>query len=175
MVDANNAWNDLPSALETIRAIEPYGIYWVEEPALPDALELSARIARAVNIPIATGEIESTLWGFQQLVDYRAADILQPDVTVVGGITEFMRVADMAAGRNLPIAPHYFWDVHAHLAATLPNALFVEYFVHDDVVNFDLVLKNPMEGRDGKLVLPKSPGLGIELDEREVAQYALAQ
>jgi L-alanine-DL-glutamate epimerase-like enolase superfamily enzyme len=173
MVDANNAWDSLPEALETIRAIAPYNIYWLEEPTLPDAMALSARIAEVSEIPVATGEIESTLWAFENLIHYRAADILQPDVTVVGGITEFMRVAELAAAHGLPIAPHYFWDIHAHLAAACPNALFVEYFVHDDVVNFDLVLKAPVEAQGGRLALPAAPGLGIELDEAKVAQYRL--
>lgn len=174
MVDANNAWDSLPEALATIRAIAPYDIYWLEEPTLPDAMALSARIAEASDIPVATGEIESTVDAFEHLVRYRAADILQPDVTVVGGVGEFVRVAALAAAHGLPIAPHYFWDIHAHLVAACPNALFAEYFVHDDVVNFDLVLKSPLEAQQGRIALPTRPGLGIELDEAEVERYRLA-
>src|SRR5690606_38985107 len=82
MVDANNAWSDLPTALQFIRLVEPYDLFWLEEPTLPDAVELSARIAASTSIPVATGEIESTRWGFQALIENKAAAILQPDVTV---------------------------------------------------------------------------------------------
>lgn len=175
MVDANNAWDTLPAALDVVRRIEPYDVFWIEEPTLPDAMQLSARIAESTSIPVATGEIESTRWGFQSLIDYGAANILQPDVTVVGGVTEFMRVADAAAAHDIPVAPHYFWDLHAHLIAACPNGIFVEHFVHDDIVNFDLVLKKPMEAQDGQLVLPQTPGLGLELDEKAVARFTLCR
>lgn len=96
-------------------------------------------------------------------------------MTVVGGITEFMRVADAAAAHDIPVAPHYFWDLHAHLIAVCPNGIFVELFVHDDIVNFDLALKNPMEAQDGQLVLPQTSGLGLELDEKAVARFTLCR
>lgn len=173
MVDANNAWDCLPAAMATIRAIEPYDVFWVEEPTLPDAMALSARIAAASPIPIATGEIESTLWGFEHLVRYGAAEILQPDVTVVGGVTEFLRVADFTAAQGLAITPHYFWDLQAPLVAACPNALMAEYFVHDDVVNFDLVLAAPIEAKGGRLPLNPRPGFGLELDEQAVERFRL--
>ncbi len=173
MVDANNAWDSLPAAMATIRAIEPYDVFWVEEPTLPDAMALSARIAALSNVPIATGELESTLGAFEQLVRYGAAEILQPDVTVVGGVTEFLRVADFAAAHGLAIAPHYFWDLHAPLVAACPNALMAEYFVHDDVVNFDLVLEAPVEAEAGRLPLSDRPGFGLKLDETAVERFRL--
>ncbi len=173
MVDANNAWSDLPTALQFIRRVEPYDLFWLEEPTLPDAVELSARIAAATSIPIATGEIESTRWGFQALIESKAAAILQPDVTVVGGVTEFMRVADAASARDLPVAPHYFWDMHAHLIAALPNGLFVEHFVHDDIVNFDLALERPWTAQNGEIVLPNEPGFGLALDEDKIKAFTL--
>jgi len=173
MADANNAWSDLPTALQFIKLVEPYDLFWLEEPTLPDAMELSARIANSTSISIATGEIESTRWAFQALMDSGAAAILQPDVTVVGGVTEFMRVADAASARDFPIAPHYFWDMHAHLVAALPNGLMVEHFVDDDIVNFDLVLEQPWSAHNGEIILPSDPGFGLKLDEDRVQAYTL--
>ena len=75
----------------------------------------------------------------------RAADILQPDATVVGGVGEWLKVAHMAAAFDVPIAPHYNWDIHTQLVAGIPNGLFIEYFVRgSDVKVFDEVLANPM-------------------------------
>ncbi|HSR13361.1 MAG TPA: mandelate racemase/muconate lactonizing enzyme family protein, partial [Thermodesulfobacteriota bacterium] len=137
MVDANCAWNDMAYARKIMRAFEEYNIGWFEEPVMPDNFRGSAELAAMFETPIATGEQECTRWGFRDLIETRAADILQPDVAVVGGVTEWMKVAAPASAYDLPVASHYFHDVHVHLMASAPNALIAEYFPLDlDIMVF---------------------------------------
>lgn len=172
-LDANNAWRDAPSAIQAIRKFEECGIDWMEEPVFPDDIEASAAIARAVDVPIAAGEIEATRWGFQALIQAGAASILQPDAAVCGGITEWRRIAALAAAHNVPLAPHWFADLHVHLVAATPNATWVEYFTNTKVLNFMRLLKSRLQVRDGQLVLPAGPGLGIDWDEEAIARWSV--
>jgi len=172
MLDANNAYPDAKTAIKAGRQFEDYDIAWFEEPVMPDNIPASAEIAAALETHVATGEIEGTRWGFRDLIEKKAADILQPDVTVVGGITEWMKVAHMAGGWDIPVAPHYFWDIHVHLAAATSNSLNVEYFLREsDVVNFDDVLTEPLRPVNGFLEVPQKPGLGIELNEEAIRRF----
>ncbi len=172
-LDANNAWRDVPSAVRAIRAFEKCGIDWVEEPVFPDDMAASAAIARAVDVPIASGEIEATRWGFQALIDAEAASILQPDAAVCGGITEWRRIAALASARGLPLAPHWFADLHVHLVAVTPHATWVEYFPDTQVLNFMKLLESSLQVRDGELVLPRTPGLGLVWDEGAIESWTL--
>jgi L-alanine-DL-glutamate epimerase-like enolase superfamily enzyme len=90
-LDANNAWRDLPTALEYTRRFEKYNPYWIEEPFSPDAIDLHARLARATSITVATGEIEVGRWRFRELIDAGGAEILQTDAAVCGGLSEWRR------------------------------------------------------------------------------------
>ncbi|MCX5907749.1 MAG: mandelate racemase/muconate lactonizing enzyme family protein [Deltaproteobacteria bacterium] len=174
-VDANCAWNDLTYARKIMRAFEEYNIDWFEEPVLPDNFRGSAELAATFETPIATGEQECTRWGFRDLIEHRAGDILQPDVAVVGGVTEWMKVAALASAYDLPISSHYFPDVHVHLMAAIPNALIAEYFPLDlDIMVFDHVVKEPLKPEKGYLPVPKRPGLGMDLDEEKLKRYRVA-
>lgn len=172
-LDANNAWCDAPAAIKAIRMFEEYEPGWIEEPVMPDDMEASAAVAAAVHTPVATGEIEATRWGFQELIQHRAASILQPDAAVCGGITEWRKIAALAAAHSIPVAPHWLADLHVHLVAATPNATWVEFFPDTKVLNFMRLLRKSVEARDGELVLPKGPGLGIELDEEAVERYSV--
>lgn len=172
-LDANNAWGDATTAIEAIRKFEEYEPGWIEEPVMPDDLEASAAVANAVRTPVATGEIEATRWGFQDIIHHKAASILQPDATVCGGITEWRKIASLAAINSVSVAPHWFADLHVHLVAATPNAIWVEFFPDTKIFNFMRLLKSSIGVRDGELVLPKDPGLGIELDEKAVERYAV--
>jgi L-alanine-DL-glutamate epimerase-like enolase superfamily enzyme len=174
-VDANHAWRDAVSAISDLRQIDDLGLWWIEEPVLPDQLGASARLAETLVTPVATGEIESGRWAFQQLVDSRAADILQADVTVVGGISEWWKVAHMAACRDIPLAPHWVPDIHVHLGAAASNVLALEYF-HEGVgvLNFDELLAEPLRFEKGELLVPNRAGHGITLDPEAVKRYEVA-
>ena len=171
-VDANNTWRDAPSAIAAIREFETVGVDWVEEPVMPDDIEASAAIARAVDVPIATGEIEATRWGFQALIQAQAASILQPDAAVCGGITEWRRIAALAAAHSMPLAPHWFADMHVHLVAATPNATWVEYLPDSEVLNFNHLLKSSLEVRDGALVVPEGEGLCLQWDEARIDEWS---
>jgi L-alanine-DL-glutamate epimerase-like enolase superfamily enzyme len=171
-VDANNAWRDAPSAIHAIRSFEQWGIDWVEEPVFPDDIETSAAIAKAVDVPIATGEIEATRWGFQALIKAEAASILQPDAAVCGGVTEWRRIAALAAASNIPIAPHWFADLHVHLVAATPNATKVEYFTDTSILNFMKLLESSLEIRNGELVLPSGTGLCLQWNEEAIERWS---
>jgi D-arabinonate dehydratase len=175
LVDANCAWNDLTYARKIMRAFEEYKIGWFEEPVFPDNFRGGAELAATFETPIATGEQECTRWGFRDLIDHRAGDILQPDVAVVGGVTEWMKVAALASAYDLPVSSHYFHDVHVHLMASVSNALIAEYFPLDlDIMVFDAVVKEPLKPEKGFLLVPQRPGLGMDLDEDKLKRYRIA-
>ena len=172
-LDANNAWRDTDSAIEAIRMFEIYAIGWIEEPVMPDDLEASADIAATINTPVATGEIEATRWGFQEIIHRKAASILQPDAAVCGGITEWRKIAALCDSHRIPVAPHWFADLHVHLVAATGNATWVEFFPDTTILNFMRLLKQSVEARNGELLLPQGPGLGIEFDEKLVERYSI--
>ena len=173
-LDANNAWTLPSDALRFARAVERYEPWWLEEPLPPDDIEGHALVAAALDWPVATGEIHSSRWDFRQLIERRAADILQPDAGVLGGVGEWMRVAHAAATFDLPVAPHWHADLHAHLAAAVPNALTVEYFLlEEDIYNLERVFAERLRPKDGMIPLPQRPGLGIVVDRAALDRYRI--
>ena len=100
-----------------------------------------------------------------------AAAIIQTDAAVAGGITEWRRIAATAASYGIPVCPHWFHDLHVHLVGATPNAPFVEFFADSSVLNFRDLIDTQLQIRDGRLVLPTTPGLGFAFDEDVVARY----
>ena len=174
MVDANNAY-PAHEAIRIAAQIEKYDIYWFEEPVGADDYAGCARVVQATSIPIATGENEYTRYGFRDLIQHQAASILNADANICGGVTEFRRIAALAASHDIVIAPHGSQDVHIHLVTAIPNGLILEYY-RDTV--------DPMWGKtfeetlvldaDGMLAPPDRPGFGITLNEDALAQYRVA-
>jgi L-alanine-DL-glutamate epimerase-like enolase superfamily enzyme len=173
MMDVNNAWSDVTEALQYVRRFEKYAPYYVEEPFSVDDIDSHARLARSTPIPIATGEIEAGRWRFKELLDKGAAAILQHDALVCGGISEWRRIAAMAAGYGVVICPHWFHDLHAPLTACTPNARYVELFPDDQVLNFRRVVDRQLEFKDGYLILHQEPGLGFSFDAAAVEKFAI--
>jgi len=174
MLDVNNGWSDVTEALRYVRRFERYAPSFVEEPFLVDDIDSHARLARATPIPIATGEVEVGRWRHKELLDKGGAAILQTDAVVCGGITEWRRIAAMAAGYGVPMYPHWFHDVHAPLVAATPNARLVEFFWDDQVLNFRRLIDRQLEQEDGFIILHQTPGLGFNFDEQAVAKYSIA-
>ncbi|WP_417733380.1 mandelate racemase/muconate lactonizing enzyme family protein [Roseovarius sp.] len=154
-------------AIRLGKAIEPYAPLWFEEPIPPDAVAEMARVAGAVNIPVATGERLTTKAEFAPVLRAGAASILQPALGRAGGIWEMKKVAAMAEVYNAQIAPHLYagpveWAANIHLATSIPNILMAETietgFHHD-------LIKGAIRVEDGFILPPESPGLGIEVDE----------
>jgi L-alanine-DL-glutamate epimerase-like enolase superfamily enzyme len=175
LLDANNRWkDDLPAAVRALRHFEPYDPYWIEEPFGVEDVENHARLRRDTTVPIATGEVLGGRWSFQALLRAEAATILNPDAGVCGGITEFRRIAAMAAGYGVPVAPHSLEDVHVHLVAATPGALFLECFPEDDLHPIKAVVDSVLElTADGEIRLPTEPGLGFGFIEDAVDRYAI--
>lgn len=171
MLDANNAWTDLPTALLYCKRFEKYDPYWIEEPFGPDDIENHSKLAQRTGIPLATGELEAGRWRFKELLDKRAALILQPDAAVCGGISEWRRIASMAAGYGVDVCPHWFHDLHAHMVASAPNGSYVEYFPDDQVLNFRKLISRQLVPIDGALVLSQMPGLGFEFNDDVATKY----
>ena len=172
MLDANNAWSDVPTALRYMDRFEKYDPYWIEEPFGPDDIDNHSRLAQSTSVPVATGEIEAGRWRFKELLEKEAAAILQPDAAVCGGITEFRRIAATAASYGVSVWPHWFHDLHVHLAAATPNAGSVEFFPDDRVLNFRRLIDTQLEVQDGRLPIPTGPGLGFGFDDAVVAELA---
>ncbi len=173
MLDANNAWSDVPTALAYVRRFEAYDPYWIEEPFGPDDTDGHAKLAELTPIVVATGEIGYGRWYHKELLDKRGAEILQTDACVCGGITEWKRIAAMAAGYGVTLCPHWFHDVHAPLVAATPNARYVEFFIDDQVLNFRRLIDKQLKFKNGDLILHQTPGLGFQFDEKAVKKYAL--
>jgi len=172
-MDANNAWRDLPTAMEYIQRFEQYNPYWIEEPFSPDAIDLHARLASRTTITVATGEIEVGRWRHRELIEAGGCEILQSDAAVCGGISEWRRIAAFADSKGVTICPHWFHDLHAPLVAATPNARMVEYFTDDQVLNFRRLINKQLEFANGDLILHKEPGLGFNFDEDAVKKYSL--
>ncbi len=153
-----------------IKEMEPYQPYFIEEPCQAQNLDVLAEIARSTHIPIATGERVYTKWGFREVLEKGAASIIQPDLCHAGGITEGRIIAGMAEAYYVPIAPHnpmgpISLAVGLHLAASVPN-----FLVQEQVSLGEGYLKNPFQlQKDGTVLIPRGPGLGIELDEDQLA------
>lgn len=171
-LDANNAWQDLSTAIEYMKRYEPSNPYWIEEPFGPDDIENHAELAKRTRVMVATGEIEAGRWRHKELIEKRAAAILQTDAAVCGGITEFRKIAATAASFGVAMCPHWFHDLHVHLVASTPNAQYVEFFADDQVLNFRRLVDTQLAIRDGELVVPTTPGLGFRLREDMLNQYA---
>ncbi|HUX87923.1 MAG TPA: mandelate racemase/muconate lactonizing enzyme family protein [Chloroflexota bacterium] len=171
MVDANCAYRYY-QAIQLAKRIEEYDVFWFEEPVGADDYEGCRKLAEATSIPIATGENEYTRYGFRDLIAHNSAAILNADAQILGGVTEFMKVAALAQAYDLDVAPHGDQNVHVHLVAAISNGLIVEYY-RDSV---DPMWKNMYQqtlllNDDGTLSPPKRPGLGVELNEAALAPY----
>ena len=173
MADANNAWKNVKDAIDPVRRFETHNIYWLEEPLHPDDVEGHARLTSHIDTRIATGEIEATRWGFRPLIEQQAADVLQPDAAVAGGVSEWQKIANAAAMWDLPVAPHWFADLHVHCCCAAPNASWLEYFGDSRVLNIMKLFRTQLKVKEGEAFLPFEPGLGIELDSDAVDRFSV--
>lgn len=160
-------------AIRLARRLEPYDPLWFEEPVPPDAPEEMAKVAQATTIPIATGERLTTKYDFARLLRVGGAAILQMNLGRVGGILEAKKIAGMAEVQHVQIAPHLYCGpivgaANIQLAACSPNFLILEGIERWQGFHAE-ILKKPIEWKDGYVIPPMAPGLGVELNE-EVAR-----
>ena len=170
MMDANCAYR-VYEAIELARKVEKYDLFWFEEPVNPDDYKGHQMISQATSVPIATGENEYTRYGFRDLIENRCAAIIQPDPLVMGGVTEFMKVAAMAQSHDLPIAPHGKQEVNIHLASAIPNGLILEFYRGSTDPMWDKMFEEPLTIVDGYVSPPDRPGLGITINQEALDPY----
>jgi galactonate dehydratase len=163
-------------AIRVARMMEPYAPFWYEEPVSVRDLNGLVEAKRGINLPVVTGEELYTKTEFQEVIERRAADILNPDVCACGGILELREIAAMAEPYHIAVSPHNYNSTTVGLAATLqaaagmPNFLITEYFVNFEALGNELA-RTPFTVENSYIQLPTAPGLGIDLDEDALARY----
>jgi L-alanine-DL-glutamate epimerase-like enolase superfamily enzyme len=154
------------------------GVFWFEEPFPPEEIDAYTALRPRIDVPLAAGENDFGVQGFRELIRAGALDIVQPDCCRAGGITECLRIGQMANDAKLGVATHTWSDAvalvaNAHLVAALPNGITVEV---DRTGNpcIDEILVEPLRIEGGQLLLDRAPGLGVELDDQVVSRLAAA-
>jgi D-arabinonate dehydratase len=163
MVDANNAW-DAKTAIKFGRMIEPYDVYWFEEPVRADDLKGGAKVAAALDVPIASGENEYTHWGFRDLIESGAAEIIQADPNICGGISQWIKIAALASAHHLAMSPHGDASIGSTCTAAVENGLITENYL----TAFLDASVEPVDFRDGYIHMTERPGLGIVWNQKAI-------
>jgi len=171
LADANNAYS-VSDAIKMARHLEKYDAYWFEEPVNCDDIPGQAAVTAATDVPVAIGENEYTRWGFRDLVDNKCANIFNTDCQIVGGITEWKRVADLAAAYDIPVAPHGSQFLHVHLVTAVPNGLILEWLEH--AMGYSEMFMEELPMVDGYVSPPERPGLGFEFNFKAMEKYLKA-
>ncbi len=183
MVDAGGSEQFWPHgykwALETAKMLAGYDIVWFEEALPPDDLEGYIELRRHSPVPIAAGEVLTRRQSFRPFLERQAVDIIQPDCTKCGGLTEAWRIAWMAYEHNVQWVPHG-WNTaiglaaDLHLSAAMPVARYVEYLTPS--VYLDEIITEPFRpDAEGYLTIPEKPGLGIELNRESLTRLAIRE
>lgn len=171
-----------PMAKILAKELEPFRPMFIEEPVLPENNEALRDIANHTHIPIATGERMFSRWDFKSLLSDGYVDIIQPDVSHAGGITEVKKIASMAEAYDVALAPHcplgpialaacLQVDATSHNAFIQEQSLGIHYNVGNDLLDY-VTDRNVFEYEDGYVKIPDGPGLGIEVNEEYVKEMA---
>jgi L-rhamnonate dehydratase len=176
MIDIGHGYT-LKMALQAAREFEQIGIYWMEEPLPPENFEDYRRLCDSTSLRIAAGEQDVGQWVFRRLIWYCKLDVIQPDISRAGGLTEAKRIAYMAHEANRPCVPHAFRTgvlvaACLQLIAAIPNSLLLEYSVTDSALRQEL-LADPFKVVNGRVQVPGGAGLGIEINQDTVKKYGL--
>jgi galactonate dehydratase len=169
---------NVPSAVKLAKALEPYGIFWFEEPVPVESWKALKQVKEEVNVRISVGERLHTRWEFVPIFENNLADFVMPDVTWTGGITELKKITTMAEAYYIPMSPHDASGpvnilAGAHVMMTCPNFYKLETSRYD-LSGYNVFIDKPLDIRSGDLYLdPNAPGLGIELDVDFLRAHAL--
>jgi L-alanine-DL-glutamate epimerase-like enolase superfamily enzyme len=162
MADANQGLNEA-QAIRLGRGLEEFDLTWFEEPLPAWDLDGLARVAAALDTPIASGETEYTRYGFRRMLELRTADILMPDLQRVGGVSEFMRVGHMAESFDVTVSSHLFPETSVQVLGALSNAIYLEYMPW-----FSQLYNEQLEFKDGDAVVPERPGWGFTFNREYI-------
>jgi L-alanine-DL-glutamate epimerase-like enolase superfamily enzyme len=166
MADANQGLNEA-QAIRLGRRLEEFDLTWFEEPLPAWDLEGLARVAAALDTPIASGETEYTRYGFRRMLELRSADILMPDLQRVGGVSEFMRVGHMAEAHDVPVSSHLFPETSLQLLGALSNSIYLEYMPW-----FSPLYNETLAFAAGHAVVPERPGWGFTFNRDYIAHLS---
>ena len=166
MVDANMAW-DADEALERGRRLEQFGLYWYEEPTIPEDSAGHARLVRELDVPIAVGESLHSPHEFRRYVDERAVEVLQIDPITNGGITSSLKVLEIADVVGLKTSSHYTDELSAHLLCASKNPVYLE----KHAFALDPYLQEPQRVVDGHVRPTDVPGTGLRFDKSALEPY----
>ncbi len=169
MIDINQGW-DVNRSIAIGRKLADYGTYWLEDPVHHQDFAGLARIAAALDTPIAAGEYHYGLAPFRQAVEQQSVDIVMVDIMRAGGITGWMKVARMAEVFNMPVVTHLAPEIQVHTLAACPNGTYVEWMPWSTPMFKELP---QLDKADGKLIVPQRPGLGLEFDEAALDRFAM--
>ncbi len=163
-------------AIQYAHLLAQFRPLFIEEPCLPGNVPALAEVARAVTIPVATGERLTSRWEFRELLEQRACAVIQPDASHCGGVSEFRRVAAMAETYFVAVAPHcpvgpIGAAVTAHLSLVTPNFLIMEQ-LRQDVPWRNTIVDTPLQLEGGRVMVGDRPGIGLELIEEEADAHA---
>jgi len=165
MVDFNQAL-DLAEALQRCHAIDDFGLAWIEEPIVYDNLDGCAKLALELDTPVQIGENFYGPREMHKAIQRNACDLVMPDFMRIGGVTGWMRAAAIAGAAGIPVSTHLYPEVAAHMMRVTETAHWLEW---QDWAN--PVLKTPYQLKDGELLIPDLPGVGLEWDEDAVRRY----
>jgi L-rhamnonate dehydratase len=176
MIDIGKRYK-LKQAMQVARALEQMNIYWLEEPLPAEDYEGYRRLTESTTMRIATGEEESGRQAFARLIHESLVDVIQPDISRCGGLTEAKKIATMAADHNIILVPHAFKTgilvaASIQLIAALPQVPFLEFSVTESAIRKEL-LQKPFVQKDGFVEVPEIPGLGIELNPEVIKKYGV--
>ncbi len=175
MADAYMGW-DVQYTIAMLKQLEPYNLFWLEEPVLPDNISGYAEIRNKSATPIAGGEHEFTRFGFEQLMSAKAVDYVQLDVNRVGGITEARKIWSLAQARSLTVVPHSQNFHNLHLIMANLNSPLSEYFpldTRDGDTFFCELFDGEPRAENGHITLSDRPGLGVELNEAAMQEFLI--
>ena len=178
MLDIGLRW-DAATAVEMVHRLEPYHLFWIEEPLHPDDYEGYRRLCAAVTTRIAAGEEETTRFAFAELIGRGGLHVIQPDLSRAGGLTEGLRIARLAADAGIWCVPHAFSTsillaASLHFVAATPHAPVLEYCEDRSPLSAGLCHERFEVGPDGCVGLPSAPGLGVTLNEAAVDKYRVS-
>jgi L-alanine-DL-glutamate epimerase-like enolase superfamily enzyme len=169
MADPHQIYS-VSEAIRLGRMLEPYRLTWLEEPTSPEDHAGEARIAAALDTPIASGESVYTSRDILTMLQQQSADILMPDLQRMGGPTEFLKAAHLAESYNVPVSPHHLHQMSLSLVAALPNAMYLEY-----IPWFDPLFKDELRlDSDGKAIVPDKPGWGFGFDTEAIKRLKVS-
>ncbi len=178
MMDANCGYT-VEQAIELGKRVEEQNVHWFEEPVIVEDWDGYKKVRESLNVKIAGGEGEYTRWGFRELMGRGCVDVAQPDTMRCGGLTESVKIAQIAASFNTAYAPHVFCSVvglvaSLHIAAVAPTFEIFEFDMTPNPLRTHLT-KTPIAAKASRVLVPNGAGLGVELDNDALARYTVVK